>query len=100
VSKDSDCSLVSNKNLSEILLSNGLGPGSGEVGQGGLKVLHLWRHSRKIFTPQPKNYFSSANYKTSRIFWDFYRVCSAYRSGGIPAQSYVRSSCFCANRLN
>jgi len=41
VSKDSDCSLVSNKNLSEILLSNGLGPGSGEVGQGGLKVLHL-----------------------------------------------------------
>jgi len=34
-----DCSLVSNKNFSEILPSNGLGPGPGEVGQGGLKVL-------------------------------------------------------------
>ena len=33
-------SLVSNKNLSEILPSNDLGPWPGEVGQGGLKVLH------------------------------------------------------------
>jgi len=31
-----DCSLVSNKNLREILPFNGLGPGPGEVGQGGL----------------------------------------------------------------
>ena len=39
VSKDSDCRLVS-KNFSEILPSNGLSPGPGEVGQGGLKVLY------------------------------------------------------------
>jgi len=41
VSKDSDYSLVSNKNFSEILPYSGLGPGPGEAGQGGLKVLHL-----------------------------------------------------------
>ena len=57
VSKDSDCSLVSNKIFSEIQPSNGLRPGPGEVGQGGLKMLHLWRHSQKIRTPQPKNFF-------------------------------------------
>jgi len=44
-SKHSDCSLVSNKNFSEILPSCGLGLGPGKVGQGDLKVLHLWCHS-------------------------------------------------------
>jgi len=29
----------------------------GEVGQGGLKVLHLWRHSQKLRALQPKNFF-------------------------------------------
>ena len=41
VSEDLDCSLVSNKNFSEILPSNGWCPGPGKVGQGGLKVLHF-----------------------------------------------------------
>ena len=59
VSKDSDCSLVSYENFSKTLPSNGLGPGPGKVGQGGLKVLHLWRHSQKI--PKQKNFFSSAD---------------------------------------
>jgi len=58
VSKDSDCRLVSNKYISKILPSNSLGPGPGEVGQGGLKVIHLWHHSQKIRNPQPKNVFS------------------------------------------
>jgi len=49
--KDSDCSLVSNKNFSEILPSNGLGPGPGEVGQGGPKVLPLITSLTK--NPQP-----------------------------------------------
>jgi len=71
VSKDSDCSLVSNKNFSEILPLNGWHPGPGKVGQGGLKVLYLWSHSQKIRNPQPKNFFSSADYKTCRVFWHF-----------------------------
>ena len=54
VSKDSDCSLVSNKNFSEALPSNGLSPGPGEVGQGGLKVLYLWHHPQKICIPNQK----------------------------------------------
>ena len=37
--------------------SNGWRPGPGKVGQGCLKVLHLWRHSQKIRTPQPKKFF-------------------------------------------
>jgi len=61
VSKDSDCSLVSNKNFSEILPSNSWRPGPGKVGQGGLKVLHLWHHSQKIHIPQTKQFFSSAD---------------------------------------
>jgi len=40
--------------------SNGLGPGLDEAGQGGLKVLHLRRHSQKP-APPTKNFTSSAN---------------------------------------
>jgi len=54
------CSLVSNKNFSEILPSNGLSPEPGEVGQGGLKVFHLQCHSQKICTPN-QHFFSSAD---------------------------------------
>jgi len=42
-----DFSLVSNKNFSEKLPSNGLGPGPGKMGQVGLKVLQFWHHSQK-----------------------------------------------------
>ena len=59
-SKDSDCSLVSNKNFSELLPSIDLSPGPGEVGQGGLKVHQLWRHSQKIRT-SPAKFFSSVD---------------------------------------
>ena len=85
-SKDSDCSLVSNKNFGEILPSNGWRPGPGEVGQ---KILHFRCHSQKTRIPQPKNFFSSANYKTCRVFWHFDQVCNPYRSGDILTQSHV-----------
>jgi len=55
-----DCSVVSSKNFSEILPSNGWRPGPGKVGQDDLKVLHLWRHSQKP-TPPSKKFFSSAD---------------------------------------
>jgi len=57
VSKDSDFSLVYNKNLSEILPSNGLVLGTDEMGQKGLKLFHLRRHSQKIQHPKPKKVF-------------------------------------------
>ena len=97
LSKDSNCSLVSNKNFSEILPSNGWRPRPGEVGQ---KVFHLWCHSQKNPDPPTKKYFSSANYKTCCVFWHFDQVRNANRSGDIPAQSHTRSSCFFGNRLN
>jgi len=45
--------------LSEILPSNGLRPGPGEVGQGGLILFHLWRYSQK-------NYF---RWNSSLLLW-------------------------------
>jgi len=68
-----DCSLVSNKNFSEILPPNGWRPGPGKVGQGGLKVHHLRRHSQKTSFPQAKNFFPSADWKTCHVFWDLLR---------------------------
>ena len=56
-----DYSLVSNKNFSEILPSKGWRPESGKVGQGGLRVLHLWHYSQKMRNPQAKNFLSSAD---------------------------------------
>jgi len=46
VSIGSGFSLVSNKNLSEILPSSSLGLRPDEVGQKGLKQLHLWHYSQ------------------------------------------------------
>jgi len=56
-SKDSDLSLVSNENFSEIPW-----PGSWALGQGtwakmAQKLLHLWCHSQKMDKPQPKIFF-------------------------------------------
>jgi len=45
------------------LPSNGLSPGPGEVGQGGLKFLHVWRHSEKIRTPNQNIFFRVQNCK-------------------------------------
>jgi len=68
VSKNSDFSLVSNKNFSKILPSNGLGQGQGKVGQGGQKVLHFWHHSQRIRTPQPNNFFSLQTTRLAETF--------------------------------
>ena len=57
VSKGLDCRLVSNKNFSKLLPSNIWRPRPGKVGQGGLKVLHLCRHSQIIRTLNQKIFF-------------------------------------------
>jgi len=53
-SKDSDSSLVSNENFSETLWPSGLALGQATWAKMTLKLLHLWSHSQKIRTPQPK----------------------------------------------
>ena len=67
VSKESDLSLVSNKNLSEILPSSGLG--LDEVGQKGLNLLHLC-HSQKNDTQNQKIFFH-CRCKDLQVFWGF-----------------------------
>ena len=61
VSKDLDFTLVSDKNLSEILPSSGLGPGPDELGKKHLKLLHLWRHSQEV---QNQKFFFIADLRT------------------------------------
>jgi len=57
VSKNSDCSLVSSTNFSEILPPIGWRPGLGKVGQGGLKVSTYDVTHKKPATPKQKIFF-------------------------------------------
>jgi len=59
-SKDSDLSLVSNKNFSEILWPSSWVLGQVTWAKMAQKLLHLWRHSQKIHKSQPNHFFSSA----------------------------------------
>jgi len=61
-----------------MLLSSDLGLGPDEVGQKGLKQLHLWCHSKFFFT---------ADMKICRIFWGFEQLFSTIVSGDIPMQT-------------
>jgi len=54
--------------LSEILPSSSLGLGPGEVGQKGLKHLHLWHHSQKNWNTKPKNVFSLQTQRLAKSF--------------------------------
>jgi len=56
-SQDSDLSLVSNENFSEILWPSGWALGQATWVKITLKLLHLWCQSQKIRTPQPKMFF-------------------------------------------
>ena len=52
-----------------------------------LKLLHLWRQSQKICTPQPKNFFSSVIYEAGRSGWALEQLSSAIDGG---ARALVR----------
>jgi len=94
VSKDSDFSLVSNKNFMKILPSNSFGKGPGEVGQGGLKVLHLWCHSKNQLQPPTKKFFIIAYHKTCQVFWTFEQLSTAFGARVTLTQSHMQSGCF------
>jgi len=50
--KDSDSNLVSNENFSKILWPSGWALGQTTWAKMTPNLLHLWRHSQKICTPQ------------------------------------------------
>jgi len=56
-SKDLDSSLVSNDIFSETLWPSSWALGQATWAKVVQKLLHLWRHSQKICTPQTKNFF-------------------------------------------
>jgi len=53
-SNDSDSSLVSNENFSEILWPSGWTLDQATRAKMAQKLVHLWRHSQKIHNLQPK----------------------------------------------
>jgi len=55
--KDSDSSLVFNKNFSETLWPSGWALGQATWAKMAQKLPHLWRHAQKICNPQPKKFF-------------------------------------------
>jgi len=60
-SKDSDYSLVSNKNLSEILPSNGWAQGQATWAKMAKNLPHLWRHPQNNPKSQTKKFVFSGN---------------------------------------
>jgi len=58
---------VSSKKFSKILPPDGWHPGPGKVGQGGLKVFHLLRHSQKPAPPKEKKFFRLRTRRLTRL---------------------------------
>jgi len=77
--KDSDFSLVSNGNLSEMLPSSSWGLGQVTWAKLAKNLPHLWRHSlsQKNWNPSPKKLFFIADSETCRVFWGFKQLSSA-----------------------
>jgi len=67
VSKDLVCILVSNKNLTKVLPSSGLGPGPGEVGQRGQKSSTYDVTHKKTAIPSQK-IFSLQTWRLTKSF--------------------------------
>jgi len=67
-SKDSDWSLVSNKNFSETLWPSGWALGQVTWAKMTPKLFHLWRQSQKIPTPQPQNFFRDQSTRVADPF--------------------------------
>ena len=91
-SKDSDSSLVSNENFSETLWPSGWALDQATLASMNPKLLHLWRHSQKIDTPNQK-FFSSAIYKTVRSLLALEQLSSAI-GGGAMALVRQLKTCF------
>jgi len=79
--------------LSELLPSSGLGPGSDEVGQKGLKLL-LWSHSQKIRNQKPNMFFFNADSKVCRVFWGFEQLSSTIEGQVIHLARHVQTAWF------
>jgi len=65
--KDSDLSLVSNENFSEILWPSGLALGQVTWAKMAQKLLHLWRHSQKNLQLPTKKFFIECRLEDCRI---------------------------------
>jgi len=67
-SKDSDCSLVSNKNLSQKIPPSGWRPGPGNLSQNGLKPIQLMTSPTKQTMSKTFQFFSLQSQRISASF--------------------------------
>jgi len=74
------------KTLAKYHTSIGLGLGPDEVGQKGIKQLHLWRHSQKLWKAKPKIFFFIAD-STCPVFWRFEQLSNAFSRGAMDLQN-------------
>jgi len=63
------------------------------VGQKGLKLLHLWYHSPKSKTQNPKSFFI-ADSNTCQVFWGFEQLFSAISRGAMDLQRHMQTALF------
>jgi len=82
-----------------MLPCNGLDLGPGEVGQGGPKVLYLWRHSKKIRTLQPKNFFRVQTRRLAESFEPLNSSLPIFGARVTLTQSHMQSVFFARNPL-
>jgi len=64
------------------------------VGQGGLKALHLWRHSQKIHIPLPKNFFWVQATRLAASFETLTRSVAYARPHKFPCKATCVSAFF------
>jgi len=89
-SKDSDSSLVSNENLSKILLSSGWALGQATWDKMAKNLTSLMPSLTKYLKPKTKKFFFIAGLKTCQIFWGFEQLSSTISRGGMSLLSQVK----------
>jgi len=70
-----------------------MGSGPDEVGQKGLKLLHLWCHSQNIQNPKP-NFFLLQTRKPAEFFEDLNSCLSTIGRGVMPFLRHMRTAWF------
>jgi len=92
-SKNSDSSLVSNENLSKVLLSSGWALGQVTWAKMAKNLPHLLCHSEKIRNLN-QNFFYIADSKACRVFSGIEQLSNAISWGAMQLVSLPKYPCF------
>ena len=93
VSKDTDSSLVCNKNFSEIHPSSGWAQVRYQQAKMAKNLPYLWHHSQKNET-ENQTFFFIAGVKTCQVFWGYEQLSGAIRWGAMRLLRQPKYACF------